>query len=437
MKTLISRFGGSLRVLFRLLGLSALATLVFSAILAIKHTLETPQPLESMLPGESHLYKWKYGYISYKALGAPGSPPLLLLHTPGLAASSQEMMKIMEPLASHFQVYAPDLLGFGLSDRPDVAYTSALYTQLCQDFLREVVGRPAIVVASQLSCNYAIEVAADAPELCASLVLISPLALHGDQPVEARLSSRLPTGLLEAPPVKMLLYPLLSEGLPLITTLRGILPTTDGQGRYIYATTHQFGAEHAVSALLTGKLVRDVSLSIERVQQPTLLIWGADALQDTQTIDSPGNAAWGPAHTQLVLLQHAGLPVHEELPQAVVKTIEQWSEERKAPVAAATTEREASAPARDTVVSAPQDTKHEQPAARQAAEETSEDNPARRPLVAVEAYCVRCKKKTAMLNAHEVTMKNGRIAVQGICSVCGANLFRIGRLVPGYPHTPV
>jgi len=34
-------------------------------------------------------------------------------------------------------------------------------------------------------------------------------------------------------------------------------------------------------------------------------------------------------------------------------------------------------------------------------------------------------------------MKNGRIAVQGVCEVCGTPLFRMGRLLPGYPQTPV
>lgn len=437
MKTLISRIVGSLRMLFRLLGLSALGTLIFTSILAIKHTLETPQPLESLLPGEAHLYRWKYGYISYKVLGEVESPPLLLLHTPGLAASAHEMAEIMAPLASHFQVYAPDLPGFGLSDRPNIAYSSALYGQLCQDFLREVIGRPAIVVASRLSCNYALEVAAETPELCTRLVLLSPLALHGDQPPEARLSSRIPAGLLEATPVKTLLFALLSEGIPLIASLGGKLSRGDEQERYIYATTHQFGAEHAVTALLAGKLVRDVSPSIDRVQQPTLLIWGADALQDMRSIDSPRDAAWGPAHTQLVLLQHAGLPVHEELPQAVIKTIEQWSVNGSAPKTAPAAPRKASENVGESAFSAAQSTPRTQPATERTTNEAAEETPMRNTPVVVEAYCVRCKKKTPMLDPREVTMKNGRIAVQGTCSICGANLFRIGRLVPGYPHTPV
>jgi hypothetical protein len=49
----------------------------------------------------------------------------------------------------------------------------------------------------------------------------------------------------------------------------------------------------------------------------------------------------------------------------------------------------------------------------------------------IEAYCVKCKTKTEVRDAHEVTTKNGRIAIRGICAVCGTNLFRIGRIVSG------
>ena len=39
-----------------------------------------------------------------------------------------------------------------------------------------------------------------------------------------------------------------------------------------------------------------------------------------------------------------------------------------------------------------------------------------------EAYCVKCKKKTEMKNPQEVTMKNGRNAMKGNCSVCGTSV---------------
>jgi len=43
----------------------------------------------------------------------------------------------------------------------------------------------------------------------------------------------------------------------------------------------------------------------------------------------------------------------------------------------------------------------------------------------MEAYCVKCKAKTEIKNAKDVTMKNGRPAVSGVCSKCGTKVFRI------------
>lgn len=37
-------------------------------------------------------------------------------------------------------------------------------------------------------------------------------------------------------------------------------------------------------------------------------------------------------------------------------------------------------------------------------------------------YCVKCKKKTEMKDAQRVTMKNGKPALKGQCSICGTTV---------------
>jgi hypothetical protein len=37
-------------------------------------------------------------------------------------------------------------------------------------------------------------------------------------------------------------------------------------------------------------------------------------------------------------------------------------------------------------------------------------------------YCVKCKKKTEMKNAQQITMKNGKPALKGQCAVCGTTV---------------
>ena len=43
-----------------------------------------------------------------------------------------------------------------------------------------------------------------------------------------------------------------------------------------------------------------------------------------------------------------------------------------------------------------------------------------------QGYCVKDKKMVEMQNAQNITLKNGRKAVQGTCPECGTKVTRIG-----------
>ena len=45
----------------------------------------------------------------------------------------------------------------------------------------------------------------------------------------------------------------------------------------------------------------------------------------------------------------------------------------------------------------------------------------------MQAYCFKCRRKTEIRNAEQVTLRNGRPAVRGACSSCGTKVFRIGK----------
>jgi len=45
----------------------------------------------------------------------------------------------------------------------------------------------------------------------------------------------------------------------------------------------------------------------------------------------------------------------------------------------------------------------------------------------MQAYCFKCRAKTDIKNPKRVTLKNGRPAVRGVCSVCGTKVFKIGK----------
>jgi Zn finger protein HypA/HybF involved in hydrogenase expression len=49
-----------------------------------------------------------------------------------------------------------------------------------------------------------------------------------------------------------------------------------------------------------------------------------------------------------------------------------------------------------------------------------------------EGYCVKCKAKKEIIDAVEVTTKNGRKAIKGKCPTCGTVMYKIlgGKAVP-------
>src|SRR5579875_3712948 len=448
--------------LIRLLGLSMLATAVVAAVVALRHMLDTPQQLESELPGEDRIYHWRQEHVFYKVRGAADAPPLLLLHTLEVGASAYEMRRIMEFLAPYYRVYAPDLLGFGLSDHPRLAYAPETYIALCRDFLADAVRQPATIIASGVSCNFAVTVAATSPSLCERLVLISPVALFGDEQTPALIAN-----LIDAPTVKLLVYSLLSTR-PALRYVRGRRHAFTGDSGldHYYAAAHQLGAEHAPMALLAGKLAYNVSGQLEKLTQPTLIIWGASEVKGSRYVAGPRGR---PGHVQVELLRDAGLAVHEELPDAVAAAILRWSQQGRQQQAGsnsalahlqeqvealgfAETRKvesneqdeqlvELAIPAPSTPEESPPPSEPEQVVKQEESggplsqdqgpepgpEQSGAEQEQADSLV-VEAYCVKCKQKRTVQDAHEVTMKNGRTAIRGKCSVCGTGLYRIGKL---------
>jgi pimeloyl-ACP methyl ester carboxylesterase len=427
--------------------LIALALSLFGTlIITLRYILQTPRPLDSVLPGEAHLYKWTHGHIFYKVLGAAEAPPLLLLHAPGIAASSYEMRKITDGLAQNYHIYALDLPGFGLSDRPKIEYSASTYISVCHDFLRDIVGQPATLLASGLSCNYAVAVASQTPELCQHLILLSPISLFRSERRRRWLSA-----LLGLPGFALVLYALLTPR----PVLRRAVAWQSGRSArcitgdaldYYFASAHRFGAQYAPLALLTGALQVDVAHQFEMLQQPTFIIWGGQALNRAPTLSGQHLL---PAHPQIALIGNAGARVHEEYPDKVVANVLAWQAEN-ARVTVGVQTRNAASTTGETAPAAPPAPPPESEAAREVGSEAEpatvqtepepdlepeeipstqtqlESEPKETPSTQeeIQAYCVRCRQKRAIENPRRIVTRKGRSAIEGTCPVCGTKLFR-------------
>jgi pimeloyl-ACP methyl ester carboxylesterase len=76
--------------------------------------------LSNPLGGETCYYRWRGWDLAYAVAGE--GEPLLLVHGIYAGASSLEFRKNFAELSQSFRVYALDLLGCGLSERPRRRY---------------------------------------------------------------------------------------------------------------------------------------------------------------------------------------------------------------------------------------------------------------------------------------------------------------------------
>src|SRR5664279_2252642 len=68
--------------------------------------------------------------------GPPAAPPVLLLHGIYAGAHSYEWRNLVPLLTPDFRVDAPDLLGAGRSDRPDLEYTRSTIQEVVDALMR-------------------------------------------------------------------------------------------------------------------------------------------------------------------------------------------------------------------------------------------------------------------------------------------------------------
>jgi pimeloyl-ACP methyl ester carboxylesterase len=296
------------------LGLALGGLAAVNAVLALR-----AGPVQHDLPGVGRYWVTPEGDLFTKVHGQ--GRPVVLLHGIHAAASAFEMRKLMPALAADHEVHALDLLGFGLSDRPARAYDAELYIGLIARYLREVVGRPADLVASSLTAAFVIQVADRWPALVRRLVLIVPTGLE-QRRTGPGAGGWLVRRLGGAPVLGQALFNALVSRAGLRWFLANQVYYNDS---YVtsalvdayYATAHQPGARWAPLAFLAGDLDCDVRAAWPRLTQPALVVWGRQALL------SPVRYAetfvrLRPA-TALTIFERCGLLPHDEHAAAFVQ----------------------------------------------------------------------------------------------------------------------
>jgi pimeloyl-ACP methyl ester carboxylesterase len=101
---------------------------------------------------------------------AGSGPALLLIH--GIGDSSDTWRPVVDQLAAHYTVIAPDLLGHGRSEKPRADYTIAGFANGMRDLLTMLEVERVTVVGHSLGGGVAAQFAYQFPERCERLVLV-------------------------------------------------------------------------------------------------------------------------------------------------------------------------------------------------------------------------------------------------------------------------
>jgi pimeloyl-ACP methyl ester carboxylesterase len=124
--------------------------------------------------------------------GPPARATLLLLHD--LFTSRSSWLPLLPSVVQSYRVLAPDLPGFGESEKPPpsrFSYTVDAMAEAMLDVLAAVRESRAVVCGHGLGAAVALALAADHPGVVKNLILVSPL-WHGTKPSRVARLARVP-----------------------------------------------------------------------------------------------------------------------------------------------------------------------------------------------------------------------------------------------------
>ncbi len=312
-----------IRTAIRSLFVASAAAVAWSRLL-VDHDRPLPPPVDADV---TDVVTTPIGDVVVHRAGSGDETPVVLVHAVNAAASAFEVRPLFDRWRQSRRVVAPDLPGFGASERGDHAYTPESMAEALGAVL-ETTGA-AHVVALSLGCEFAARAALDRPDLVADLTLISPtgfdLRQAGGPPAFVGTVIRTPL-------VGQALFDLLTTR----PSTRWFLSRSfvgepdDGLIEYACATARQPGARFAPAAFLGGTLfTADAATTLYGpLDVPVLVVYDRDRYTTFERV--PDFVAGDDRRRVARIPDTLGLPHFEGL-EATTSAIEAfWAESGEA-----------------------------------------------------------------------------------------------------------
>jgi pimeloyl-ACP methyl ester carboxylesterase len=198
----------------------------------------------------------------FEAVPPDGSAgiPLLLVH--GLGARAEDWSPMMPTLAAEgFHVYAPDLLGYGRTAKPDAAYSVSLEEGVVADFMHAVGVERADVDGWSMGGWIGAKLALDHPAMVNRLVLDDSAGLTYQFSFAP--NAFVPTDAAGLKRLMVLLSPRPAMFPPFV--VRATLRKIARNGKIV---------QQSMDSMIAGGDLLDKRLS--QIQKPTLIVWGTE-----------------------------------------------------------------------------------------------------------------------------------------------------------------
>ncbi len=290
---------------------------------------QTAQTAQGFVP---LTWVWRDEAIRYAVQGE--GPPVVLIH--GFGASIGHWKKnIPELVAAGYQVYALDLLGFGGSAKPDLAYSLELWQDLMVDFCREVVGAPVAVVGNSIGALLSLMLAVNHPDWIRGAALLNCAGGLNHRPGDLNpilgQVMQIFSNIVSSEGFGPLVFNLVRRKPQIKRALYQVYgnreAVTDELVEMLYAPSCDPGAQKVFASILTAPAGPSPRELLPLLDRPLLVLWGES---DPWTPVNGAKIFQDYASTKNI--QYVGLPKtghcpHDDRPELVNPVLVRWLRE--------------------------------------------------------------------------------------------------------------
>ncbi len=266
--------------------------------------------------------------VHYQDFGKETNPPVVMIH--GFTASNFIWSDVTKPIASNgFRVIAPDLIGYGFSDKPrKFEYTIDAQARMITRLLDALGIEKAILVGSSYGAATAMTIALDNPDRVERLVLV-------DAVINDHIKNQALLRMARAPIVGDLLSPVILDSHALMRwRMKKVYHSSN---KYLISDDERMEAHHrplrsanthrAVIKTLRHWHADRIERDAHRITQPTLLIWGENDLDTPLEHGRILHQLIPQSH--LVVFKNCGHVPQEEFPCEFAELVVDFCEEPK------------------------------------------------------------------------------------------------------------